>query len=402
MRALEAPLPDLPRIPANTAARLFLQAQGLLEDPLRSATRRELRKLIHQLGFLQLDSINVVARAQAYTCFARQRGFEDAWLAELQTQGNLFEGWTHDASLIPVEHYPHWRPRWRADKARIEAHPWWQQLLGPDSERICGHVLERITAEGPLGSADFDHPEKRGPWWGWKPQKAALDYLWRTGQLAVSGRINFHKRYDLPERVLPKAHALPEPDPEMHLEWACGTAAEGLVCFTPKELAAHWNAVDGSEARAWCREATKTGRLLPVEVESRIGGSAQPAFILADWESRLRKAPEAPSGLRFLAPFDPVLRDRNRALHRFGFDYRFEAFTPEAKRTYGYYVLPILEGERLIGRMDPKLHRDRGLLEVKGLWWEPGIKPTKARLSALDEALAHLADFVGATEYCRP
>lgn len=395
-------LPKPLRLPAPIAARLFLQAQGLLEAPERRATRGDVLKTIRRLGFLQLDSINVVARAQDYTCFARLGGFQSAWLGELQAQGKLFEGWTHDASLIAVEHYPHWRLRWRADKPRIEGHPWWRQLLGPDSERICGHILERITAEGPLGSADFDHPEKRGPWWGWKPQKAALDYLWRTGRLAVAGRVNFHKRYDLPERVLPEAHALPEPDPATHLEWACGSAAEGLVCFTPKEMAAYWNAVDSSAARGWCQAATRTGRLLAVEVESRVGERAQPAFLLADWESRLHRAPEAPPGLRFLAPFDPVLRDRNRALHRFGFDYRFEAFTPEAKRTYGYYVLPILEGERLIGRLDPKLHRDRGLLEVRGLWWEPGIKPTKARLKALDEALASLADFVGATEYCRP
>lgn len=402
MGTLEPPLPDLTRIPAQTAARLFLQAQGLLEPPGRPANREEVLKLVRQLGFLQLDSINVVARAQEYTCFARLQGFQTEWLAELQVQGKLFEGWTHDASLIPVEHYPHWWLRWRVDRPRIEAHPWWRKLLGADSERICGHVLERITAEGPLGSADFDHPEKRGPWWGWKPQKAALDYLWRTGRLAVASRVNFHKRYDLAERVLPKVHALPEPDPATHLEWACGTAAEGLVCFTPKELAAHWNAVDSREALAWCREAAKAGRILPVEVESRVEERPQPAFILVEWESHLRHAPEAPKGLRFLAPFDPVLRDRSRALHRFGFDYRFEAFTPEAKRLYGYYVLPILEGERFIGRLDPKLHRDRGLLEVKGLWWEPGIKPTRVRLKALDEALAHLADFVGATEYCRP
>jgi hypothetical protein len=108
--------------------------------------------------------------------------------------------------------------------------------------------------------------------------------------------------------------------------------------------------------------------------------------------------PDPPAGTRLLSPFDPVLRDRARGLRRFGFDYRFEAFTPEPKRIYGYYVLPILEGDRLVGRLDPKFHRDQGLLEVRGLWWEPGIRTTKARLRRLRAALERLAAFVGAED----
>lgn len=122
------------------------------------------------------------------------------------------------------------------------------------------------------------------------------------------------------------------------------------------------------------------------------------ACALADWRERLRRLPPPPQGLRLLAPFDPVVRDRARALRRFGFDYRFEAFTPPAKRQYGYYVLPLLEGERLVGRLDSKLHREQRLLEVKGLWWEPGTHPTRARLQALEQALWRLAALVGAED----
>lgn len=388
---------------AQASRRLFLGAQGLLENPGRRATRPDLVRLIQSLGFVQVDTINVAGRAHDLTLFSRLRGYKPAQLQTLLEKDRaLFEGWTHDASIIPTAWYPQWKPRFRKDKPRIEAHAWWQNLLGPETERICAHVLERITAEGALGSADFDHPEKRGPWWGWKPQKAALDYLWRTGQLAVAARVNFHKRYDLPERVLPQAHALAEPDSEAHLEWACATAMERLLVFTPRELAAFWNSLEPAEARTWCQQAAKEGRIVPVKLESADASEAQAAFAVVDLKRRLAELPEAPDGIRLLCPFDPVLRDRARALRRFGFDYRFEAFTPEAKRIYGYYVMPLLEGERLVGRLDPKLHRERSLLEVRGLWWEAGVRPTKLRLKKLSAALEELASFLGATEIQAP
>jgi len=384
-------------LPLQASRRLFLGAQGLLEDPARRATRPALLRLIQGLGFVQMDTINVVGRAHDLTLFSRLAGYKPAQLQTLlEEDRSLFEGWTHDASAIPTAYYPHWKPRFALDRARIQRHAWWQNLLGPETERVCAHVLERISAEGPLGSADFDHPEKRGPWWGWKPQKAALDYLWRTGVLAIVKRVNFHKRYDLAERVLPEAHSLPEPEPEVHLEWACASAMERLGVFSAKELAAFWGATEASEAKHWCQGALKDGRIVSVRVEAADGSEPQPAFAIADWQQRLANLPEAPEGIRLLCPFDPVLRDRSRALRRFGFDYRFEAFTPASKRIHGYYVMPLLEGERLVGRLDPKLHRERGVLEVRGLWWEPGIKPTKVRLKRLQEALEGLASFLGA------
>lgn len=382
----------------QAARRLFLGAQGLLANPRRRPTKPELLKTIRNLGFVQVDTINVVGRAHDLTLFSRLEGYRPAQLvALLEKDRSLFEGWTHDASVIPTDWYLQWKPRFRRDGPGIEAHPWWRNLLGASSESVCAHVLERITAEGPLGSADFDHPEKRGPWWGWKPQKAALDYLWRTGRLGIAGRVNFHKRYDLSERLFPELHPLPEPDPEAHLEWACGTAAERLVVFTARELAGFWNALDAKEALAWCQAAVREGRLAPAQIEAADGSEPQSGYVLSDWESRLVDGPEAPSSTRLLSPFDPVLRDRSRALRRFGFDYRFEAFTPEAKRVYGYYVLPILEGDRLVGRLDPKFHRDRLALEARGLWWEPGIKATQVRMKRLREALERLAAFLGAT-----
>ena len=388
---------SLPLISASAARRLFLGAQGLLDDPARRATAASVQALIERLGFVQVDTINILARAHDLTLFSRLDGYRPEQLRKLvETKASLFEHWTHDASVIPTAWFPQWKPRFAQDRARIQAHAWWQHhFRGTDGAQVVKNVRTRIEQEGPRKSSDFEHPEKRGPWWGWKPQKAALDFLWRSGELMVPRREGFQKVYDLTERVLPDHHHLPCPDPVEHLEWACATAAERLWVFTPKELAEFWAVLEGAEAKRWCEAAAKAGRIVPVQVEGA-DGEIRPAFAVADWETRLAKLPEPPERTRLLCPFDPILRDRARALRRFGFDYRFEAFVPEPKRQYGYFVLPILEGDRLVGRLDPKLHRDRDLLEIKGLWWEPGIKATKARKRGLDETLERMAVFVGA------
>lgn len=394
---------SIPTITAVAAQRLFLGAQGLLDDPARRATTASLQALIGRLGFVQVDTINVLARAHDLTLFSRLEGYKPEHLKKLlEDRRSLFEGFTHDASAIPTAFFPHWKPRFERDRERIHTHAWWQHhFRGTEGGRVVKDVKARITSEGPLKSSDFEHPEKRGPWWGWKPQKAALDFLWRSGELMIPRREGFQKLYDLTERVLPDHHARPCPESAEHLEWACATAAERLWVFTPKELADFWDSIEAPEARTWCAAAVSAGRILPVQVESA-DGEVRPAFALVDWEARLARLPEPPERTRLLCPFDPILRDRARALRRFGFDYRFEAFVPEPKRQYGYFVLPILEGGRLVGRLDPKLHRDRGLLEIKGLWWEPGVKATKARKHGLDEALERLAGFVGAGEILMP
>ena len=392
-----------PTISAAAAQRLFLGAQGLLDDPARRVTVATLQALIERIGFVQVDTINVVARAHDLTLFSRLDGYRPELLKKLlEGKRSLFEGFTHDASAIPTAWFAHWKPRFERDRARIHAHAWWQyHFRGTDGAQVVKDVKARIQSEGPLRSSDFEHPEKRGPWWGWKPQKAALDFLWRSGELLIPRREGFQKVYDLAERVLPDHHALPCPDPAGHLEWACSTAAARLEVFTPKELADFWDAVETPEAKAWCITAEKAGRIVPVNVECA-GGEVRPAFALADWKPRLTRLPEPPERTRLLCPFDPILRDRARALRRFGFDYRFEAFVPGPKRQHGYFVLPILEGHRLVGRLDPKLHRDQDLLEIKGLWWEPGVKATRARKRGLEEALERLAAFVGADEVRMP
>jgi len=373
-----------PRLTAAQARRLLLAGQALLGPPPAG-----LEALIHQLGFVQLDSINVVERAHHLILGSRLPDYDPRQFDALLEQRRLFEHWTHDASAIPLPWYPNWHLRFPRSRARILASPWWRERIGDQAEALLAQVLERVRREGPLRSADFEHARQGEPgWWGWKPQKAALELLWHTGALAVAGRTHFHKSYDLAERVFPEAHAAPAPDPEAHLQWACATALERLGTATPRELAGFWDAVEPADAARWCARAG----IERVEVDGRA------CFAVPDWRERLAGLPEPGERMALLCPFDPVLRDRDRARALFGFDYRFEAFVPEARRQYGYYVLPILEGDALVGRLDAKFHRDRGVLEVKGLWWEPGVRPAKARLRRLRAALEGLARRIGAAE----
>lgn len=386
-----------PRLTASQARRLLLAGSALLGRPPAGG----LDGLVRQLGYVQLDSINVLERAHHLILGCRAANYTPAKFERLLKGRRLFEHWTHDASAIPLDHYPNWQVRFLRSRERILANAWWRERVGDRVEELLEQVLERIRVEGPLRSADFEHPRAggEGAWWGWKPQKAALEFLWHTGALAVTRRVHFHKVYDLAERVFPEAHGLPAPEPAAHLEWACSTALERLGVATPRELAAFWDALEPGEAAAWCRQALADDRLEAVAVEDRAGESAKPAFAVPDWRERLAALPEPGSGMLLLCPFDPILRDRARTQRLFGFDYRFEAFTPEARRLYGYYVLPVLEGDLLVARLDAKFHRDQGLLAVKGLWWEPGVRPTKVRLRRLESALQDLAARIGADTY---
>jgi len=368
---------------SNRAARRFLiERAELAGRPSRASDRAGLYGTVERLGFVQLDSINIVERAHHHILWSRLHAYRPAMLDGLQRKGRIFEHWTHDASVLPAEVFPHWRTRF----GHVAWGSWLKGKMGKDHAVIAAAVLARIRAEGPLMARDFEHAgRKSGPWWDWKPAKAALEYWWRTGELAVPRRINFQKVYDLTERVLPEVHGLAAPAREAHVEWACAGALERLGAATPKEISGFWGTVTLAEARAWSGRAVADGRAVAAGLQSHGGEGTRPGIAVADWRERAASLPDPPAGMRLLSPFDPLIRDRARCLRLFGFDYRFEAFVPEAKRKHGYYVLPVLEGERLVARVDPKLDRETGTLRIRGVWWEG--KPTRRGRKALGAAV---------------
>ena len=226
--------------------------------------------------------------------------------------------------------------------------------------------------------------------WSRPPHKMALDYMWYAGELATCHRINFTKYYDLAERVFPTDLWDSEMPENEQVNWLCREALSRLGFGTHGDIQRFWDAVGNEEARDWVASAD----VQPVEVETfdgqRIMGVAP-----ADIEDRVAALKPATSRLRILNPFDPVIRDRARLSRLFGFDYRVEMFVPAAKRVWGYYVFPMLEGERMVGRIEVKADRKAGVLTASNLWAEPGVKWTAARTGKLEAELERMRRFVG-------
>ncbi len=384
-----------PLIRNPEARRLFLARQGLSRPPRRKLTTAGLHDLIEALGFVQVDSINTVARAHHMILFARNQTYRPAQLTRLlEREATLFENWTHDASVIPCRFYPFWKPRF--ERERVALRERWRKWRRAGFEAQLESVLERVREAGPVMARDLGESRKASTdgWWDWHPSKTALEYLWRTGDLAVARREGFQKVYDLSERVIPDCHRQQAPSTEAFVDWACRGALERLGVATSGELAAFWGGVTPAEAAQWCQTNLADG-LVEVAVEGT-DGKTRKAYAPRGLPRGLAELPDPPERLRVLSPFDPLLRDRARTERLFGFRYRIEVFVPEAKRRYGYYVFPILEGARLIGRIDMTCARQDGALRVKGLWLEPGCSLTRKRRAGLEAELERLRRFAGA------
>jgi uncharacterized protein YcaQ len=377
------------------ARRILLAGQGLSRPPRRKLTAAGLRNLVEDLGFVQVDSINTVARAHHMILLARNQTYRPAQLTRLlERDCALFENWTHDAAIIPSSFYPFWKPRFARERARLRER--WRKWRRAGFEEQLERVLARVREAGPVMARDLGEDGKRsaGGWWNWHPAKAALEYLWRTGALAVARREGFQKVYDLAERVIPACHRAETPTAEAFVDWACRGALTRLGFASAGELAAFWGGLTPAEAARWCRDNLDSG-VMEIAVEGADGGPRAAYASRALLESP-PDLPEPPGRIRVLSPFDPVLRDRARAERLFGFRYRIEVFVPEARRRYGYYVFPLLEGARFLGRIDMTCAHQDGALRVKGLWLEPGLALTRKRQDGLAAELERLSKFAGA------
>jgi len=376
------------------ARALHLAAQGLLAPPARPARREDLLACVRRLSLLQLDTIQVVARSQHLVLHARLGDHPPAWLDELLAEGALFETWAHEACLAPVEDHAlhrtvlatrqHWALN-RARRLRVE------QAEGMRS------VLEEVRRRGPLKAADLGGKRVRpATWWGWRKEKAWLEAWLALGELMVARRERFQRVYDLTERVLP-APARRTPPSEADARLALVERSVRALGVTQARWVHDYFRTRPRLAPGDLAPLVATGRLLEV----RVAGWAEPGFVHADHAPLLRRA--AAGALRathtaLLSPFDPVVWDRERALVQFGFDYRLECYVPARRRRHGYFVLPILRRGALVGRLDAKSHRARGLFEVKSLHLEPGVRPGPSLLADLAGALVASARWHGTPE----
>ncbi len=380
----------------NAQARRLLLAETGLSAPLSGRpSPGDLHGLVKKLGFVQLDSIQTVARAHHHILWSRCQGYREPMLARLlEDDRTAFDHWARDAAVMPVEWYPHWHHRFSRAAERIKTSKSWQKRLG--DRKILRDVRKRIERTGPVLTRDFAGDSQRtGSWWGWSPHKAALEYLWHTGDLATAGRQGFQKIYDLSDRVIPDGLHAEKTSPQEHLDWACSSALDRLIFANPRQIRDFWDVTALDEVRRWTQTAPARD-IIPVEIAPADDGAPIAAFAPADIEARLETAPAPQGRLRLLNPFDPLIHDRIRTERIFGFSYRIEVFVPAPKRQYGYYVFPMLEGDRFIGRLDAVGDRAQKSLTVRTVWPEPGIRFGKDRRAKLDAELARLARFIGA------
>jgi uncharacterized protein YcaQ len=386
----------LPLLPNASARRLFLDRHALAEAPAGPCRGASLDVLVDRLGFVQVDSINTVARAHDLILWSRRPSYRPAALARgIERHRTLWEHWTHDASVLPVTVWRYWQHRFNRNQERLKAR--WRTWFREGWEDQLDKILDRIARDGPVTAADMGDGEPRGKgagWWDWHPSKTALEWLWQTGRLAITRREGFRKVYDLTEQVIPAAQRTPCPDPAAVVDWACRAALDRLGFATSGELAAFWELVTPADAKAWVRDALARGEIVALEVEGADGARSK-AVARPDVLDAAAAAPAPPDRLRILSPFDPALRDRDRAEALFGFFYRIEVFVPEAKRQFGYYVFPVLAGDRLIGRLDAKAFRDEAVLRVRAFWPEARVRMGKGRLARLEAELDRLARFAG-------
>jgi uncharacterized protein YcaQ len=363
--------------------RHVVSAQGFTPR-FRRASAEEVEGTIRRLSAVQLDSISVVDRAHRLTLSARIGAFAEPDLQRLVEEGRVFEYWAHEACLLPIELWPHFRRTMEGD-----AHWRFHERALRDHGGLVEPVLERIRAEGPLGSRDFEGAGGKADMWDWKPAKMVLEALWDGGVLAIAGRNGFQRRYDLAERVIPRAVLdAPTPAEDETLRTLALLAVRARGALTEPAIREHWR-LKGGRARLHHHVLALVGDGLLREVHADDGG---PPFYV-DAQAELGGDPAPPV---LLCPFDNLLWDRPLLERLFGFRHLIEVYKREHERQFGYYVLPLLAGDRIVGRADLKADRAEGVLQVRRFTPEPGVRGNVG--ARLERAAARLARVLGLQE----
>jgi uncharacterized protein len=367
--------------------RLALAGQGLLQTDQFGRGINAVERAVKQLHYLQIDTISVVERAHHHVLKTRVSNFSEPMLHRLHAERRaVFEYWSHAAAYLPIDDYRFYLPVMQgfSTHRKVDA-------------KLRRQILHRIRAEGPMQSRDFEDPRsgKSGGWWDWKPSKRVLEHLFLTGELMVAERQGFQKVYDLAERVLPDT-----------IDTAFPTDSERGEFYVLRMLAASGIATarDIGYARATVARFSKVNvqplidsalqALLERQQVVALEFAGERYFALS---TTLEKLPTriAKARLRVLSPFDNLVINRRRLAALFNFDYQLECYVPEKKRRFGYFTLPLLLGDRFIGRMDCKMHRKEAQLLIKKLWLETDVKADDALIRSLGEGLRHYALSIG-------
>ena len=367
--------------------RLVVSTQGYAPR-FRHARPGEVEDAINRLSAVQLDSISTVDRAHRLTLTSRIGTYDESELQALVVSGRIFEYWAHEACLLPVELWPHFRRTMEGG-----GHWGFHDRALRENADLVEPVLERIRAEGPLASRDFGGTRTSKEMWARTPAKAVLEALWDRGVLVVAGRESFQRRYDLAERVIPRAILdAPTPDEDETLRTLALLAVRARGALTEPAIREHWR-LKGGRVRLHRHVLALVDEGLLREVHVDDGG--QPFYV--DAEAELDGDPAPPV---LLCPFDNLLWDRPLAERLFGFRHVMEIYKREHEREYGYYVLPLLAGDRIVGRADLKAERAAGILHVRSFHPEPRVRGNVE--AKLGRAATRLARVLGLKEVRYP
>ncbi len=392
--------PPRTRLTLSQARRIALAAQGFAEPRPERPTARHLGRLLGRSHLIQIDSVNVLVRAHYMPGFSRLGAYDRGLLdraAYSRRNRQVFEYWGHEASLIRLDLHPLFR--WRmARAARNEGIYGGLARFGQERRDFIAAVRRAVEARGPLSAGDLADGEGgfggrgQGSWWGWSDDKRALEWLFWAGEVTTAARRGFERLYDLPERVLPaEILAAPTPDPAEAQRALLRHAIRALGVASGRCLWDYFR-LDPADAKARIPELVEAGSLLPVRVE----GWTDEAYL--DPAYRLPRRIDARA---LLSPFDPIVWERTRTERMFDFRYRIEIYIPAEKREFGYYCLPFLLGERIVGRVDLKADRAARRLVVHAVHLEAGADRDEV-MPALDAELALMAAWIGLDEIVHP
>jgi uncharacterized protein YcaQ len=372
-------------VTAAQARRLALAAQGFDRPHPSAVGTRQLTAAIDRLQALQLDSVNVFERSHYLPLFARLGAYDrrDLDAAIFARRGRYTEYWAHEAAIIRRDDWPLFG--WKRDALReyYTAKRAWVR----ENTAMLDWLLLELGAKGPMTVSDVEHDaatERRGPWWGWSDVKEGLEYLFAFGDVVSGGRRGFSRVYALPDQVgLAALHAEVVPRAEAQRELVL-RSVRALGVGTVSDIADYFRLKIAPTTDA-LRALLAAGEIEQVEVEGwrTAAGRPLPAFIMPG-----ARIPRRIETTALLSPFDPVVWRRDRAVRLFGFHYRIEIYTPAPKRQFGYYSLPVLVDDRLLGRIDLKSDRQAGVLRVQSAWVEPGAGSDQRRASELAARVA--------------
>ena len=350
---------------AAQARRMALGAQGFGRPRPASVGTRQLNLTLQRLGILQIDSVNVFERSHYLPLQARLGSYDRELLDRLlfSTRHGYIEYLPHVACFMPVDMWPLFRWRMDAYRAKHTRTDPWVQANGP----MLDWLRAELAARGPIAASEITHESnvRRGPWWGWSDVKEGLEYLFWWGEVASAGRTRFERRYALAEQIIPddvRSIEIARPDAIREL---MRRAAVSYGVGTLRDLADYYR-LKGPEVAVAAAELEDSGELVPV----RVAGWERDGRAIKAWRHRDARLPRQISDAALLSPFDPVVWERSRTERMFDFHYRIEIYVPQPKRVYGYYVLPVLIDDAIVGRLDLKSDRQQGVLRVQAAWSE--------------------------------